>query len=228
MKRFGYLFAVSVLFLSCKHEPEELIIDNGGLSVTDECDSDSVYFENQILPLFQSSCAQSGCHDAITAEEGIMLDSYANILGTGEILPFNLSEGKIYELITETDPDDIMPPDPEEPLTAGQIQLIETWILQGAQNNSCVGCDYPEVSFSGTVLPLIQNKCEGCHSGADPEANTSLTNYEEVKFLVDNQYLVEVMNWDAGYEPMPYNANKLPQCEIDMVQEWIDAGALND
>ena len=48
------------------------------------------------------------------------------------------------------------------------------------------------MSFSGTVLPLIQNKCEGCHSGADPASNTTLSTHEDVIFLVNNDYLIEV------------------------------------
>ncbi|NNK80840.1 MAG: hypothetical protein HKO93_05020, partial [Flavobacteriales bacterium] len=182
---------------SCKHDPflAEQLIDNGGIDPVDECDPDSIYFANQILPLFVSSCAISGCHDAVTAEDDMVLDSYDNILGSGEIIPFNTGEGDIYEVITESDPDDIMPPPPESPLSQEQIDMIGLWISQGAQNNGCDGCDYPVISFSATVFPLIQNKCEGCHSGAEPDGNTLLTNYDEVKFLVDNEYLIQVMNW---------------------------------
>ncbi|NNC82605.1 MAG: hypothetical protein HKN79_03435 [Flavobacteriales bacterium] len=222
------LICLSVLSLcACKHEPlvPEVIPPEGGTTIAQECDADSVYFSNQILPLFQSSCALSGCHDAATAEDGIVLDSYSNILGSGELVPFDTDEGDIYELITETDPDKIMPPPSEAPLSQEQIDLIGQWIEQGAPNNGCVNCDYPEVSFSGTVFPLIQNKCEGCHSGTDPEANLSLTNYDEVRFLVDNNYLIEVLNAEPGYVPMPYNGNQLPQCERDMIQQWIDDGA---
>ncbi|NND95101.1 MAG: hypothetical protein HKN45_09560, partial [Flavobacteriales bacterium] len=52
-----------------------------------------------------------------------------------------------------------------------------------------------------------------------------LTNYDEVKFLVDNEYLIQVMNWETGYESMPPGNNQLPQCERDMIQAWIDDGA---
>ena len=222
---FGLLF-----LSSCKHETFLMDPSEGGnpLPVIHECHPDSIYFQNQILPLFQSSCGIVGCHDAITAEEDIMLNSYENIMASGELIPFDLSDGDIYENITDTDPDNIMPPPPNAPLTPEQIQMIATWILQGAQNNSCDGCDYPLVSFSGTVLPLIQNKCEGCHSGADPASNTTLSTHEDVIFLVNNDYLIEVISWQTGYESMPYNGNKLPQCEIDMIQQWIDDGAPNN
>jgi len=228
--RIACFISILVLLSGCKHEIPSIppFIDNGGILVIDECHPDSVYFQNQILPLFQSSCGIVGCHDAITAEQEIMLNSYENIMASGELTPFDLSEGKIYENITDTDPDDIMPPPPNNPLTDEQIQLIATWILQGAQNNSCDGCDYPIFSFSGTVFPLIQNKCEGCHSGLDPAGSFTLNSYDDVTFLVNSEYLMPVLNHETGYEPMPFNGNKLPQCEIDMVQQWIDEGAQNN
>ena len=48
----------------------------GGLS----CDSDSVYFENQILPIFIASCAVTGCHDAGTHADDITLLNYNDIM----------------------------------------------------------------------------------------------------------------------------------------------------
>lgn len=222
-------FTLVIVLTSCKHEP--YLSEAPGITVPPvlrECHPDTVYFQNQILPLFQSSCAISGCHDPVTAEEDIVLNSYENIMASGELTPYDLSDGKIYENISETDPDDIMPPPPNAPLTPEQINMIATWILQGAQNNNCNGCDYPVVSFAGTVLPLIQNKCEGCHSGAEPASNTTLSTYEDVLFLVENEYLIQVLDWQTGYEPMPYNGNKLPQCEIDMIQTWINDGAPNN
>ena len=62
----GLIFLMVLLMLilnSCKHEMEILpakkqtsIVTGGMLST---CDPDSVYFENQILPLLISNCAQS-------------------------------------------------------------------------------------------------------------------------------------------------------------------------
>src|SRR5689334_22148052 len=100
----GILVVMIMFLFSCKHEsvsPATANNDNtngGNGNGTDTttypeiaCDPDSVYFINTVLPLFISNCAKSGCHDAASHEEGIILDSYASILASGEIVPGNPS-----------------------------------------------------------------------------------------------------------------------------------------
>lgn len=98
------------------------------------CDPDVVYFDQQVLPILRSNCALSGCHDAATAQEEVILTSYENVMQTAEIVPFDLNESKLYEVITDDDPEDRMPPSPNTPLNSEQVQLIAKWILQGAKD----------------------------------------------------------------------------------------------
>ena len=56
-----------LVFGACKHTPPEQVVPppvsgggGGGTGNTTVC------FETEILPIFQSNCAKSGCHDAIT------------------------------------------------------------------------------------------------------------------------------------------------------------------
>src|SRR4051812_18403635 len=74
-----------MLFWGCRHDPAavpaaSVTADQGnGNPVTyneTACDPDSTYFENQILPLFISNCAKSGCHDAAAHEEGFVFNSF--------------------------------------------------------------------------------------------------------------------------------------------------------
>ncbi len=228
--------AVMAFILSCKHEipqfKDEIVVGNGGGTnpYVSPCDPDSVYFEQQILPLFQSNCAQPGCHDAIEHEEGFIFDSYANIMASGEITPYNLNGGDIYEVITENDPSDIMPPPPNAPLTTEQINLIADWILQGAQNNSCADllCDTLDVTFNLSVLPLVTNSCSGCHSGASPDGNLLLTNYSQIAASASNGSLIDAVYGTNGVPLMPYNGTALSDCAIRTLEIWIENGALND
>jgi hypothetical protein len=133
-------FLLIGLLFSCKHMPEELIEDpfiGGPPTSSIVCDEDSIYFQQQILPLFASSCAINECHDQASHEDDVILDSYSNIISTGDIEGGNPNAGDIMEVITENDPDDVMPPDPYPPLSGDEIQMIEDWILQGALQNSC-------------------------------------------------------------------------------------------
>jgi uncharacterized membrane protein len=220
------------LFSSCKHtiltsnEVDEVFPDtttnSGGINQnTIPCDEDTVYFNNTILPLFVSNCAKSGCHDAISAQEGIVLNSYATIMASGEIIPGNPNDGDIMETITETDPDDIMPPPGNTPLTQQQINQIALWISQGAQNNYCNSCDTTNVTFNTKIKPIIDLKCKGCHSGANPSFGMDLSTYANVVAIGQTGQLLGSIKHQAPYYFMPKNSAAMPPCEIDMIRIWI-------
>lgn len=193
------------------------------------CNPDTVYFQNDILPLIQGNCGIAGCHDAATAEEGVILIDYNSIMNFGEVIPGNVNNSKLYEVITENDPDKIMPPPPSTALTAAQIAQIATWIQQGAQNNYCDGCDTVDVKFSSHVLPIFTQSCKGCH-GAIPTggAATSLTNHVQIVTGVTNNDLLARIQHTNGYGAMPFGGTKVPDCKIRTVEMWINLGMKND
>ena len=55
-------------------------------------------------------------------------------------------------------------------LTIAEIDSIGQWISYGALNENCGEvCDtINPVTFSGTIWPVMQTSCTGCHSGASP------------------------------------------------------------
>ena len=246
MKKHGSLFAFTALWClvalqSCRREPVYVgtldtgipidTSDNGGDPITDPCDPDSVYFSQQVLPILTSNCAKSGCHDAATAEEGIVLDNYTNTRNTGKIKINDPTDSKLYKVLIDNDPDDRMPPPPAAPLSQDQRQLILKWIQQGALNLSCTpDCDTALVTFGGSIQPLISQKCQGCHSGASPQGGLSLSNYTEIKATVNNGKLWGAITHSSGFSPMPYPLGnpKMSACDIRKVQKWIDAGAPNN
>ena len=231
------LFLMFVLAASCKHQPlttnDETVpeddsgYDNGN-SAFIPCDPDTVYFTNTILPLFISNCAKSGCHDDAGHQDGIILNSYSSIMGSGEIEPYNAGEGDIPEVITENDPDKIMPPPPSAPLTPDQINLIMTWINQGAKNNYCNDCDTLNVTYAGKIKPIIDLKCKGCHSGSNPPLGIDLTAYSGLQGIALTGSLMGSITHQTGYSAMPKNSPSLPQCEIDAIRIWVNSGAPNN
>ncbi|MFM7218018.1 MAG: c-type cytochrome domain-containing protein, partial [Bacteroidota bacterium] len=220
--------STALFFTSCKNDPLEFLPPSGNGTGANSCDPDSAYFENDIAPLLNTNCAKSGCHDPITHAEGIRLNTYANVMNSGIIDPGNPGNSDLIEVITETDPDKIMPPPPAQPLTSSQIALLNQWISQGARNNSCTGgCDTTNVTFSQSIAPLLQNKCNGCHGTSNPGGGVILTSYANVLTVAQNGKLLSSVEHTSAF-PMPKNGNKLPQCEIDMIRIWIDAGAPNN
>lgn len=206
-------------------------VDTTPVVVEHPCDPDSVYFEQQVLPILSSNCAMSGCHDVQSHKEGVILTSYQYVLTTGDIRLSNPASSDIYKSLNDSDPEDRMPPAPAASLTAEQKALILKWIQQGAQDLSCDGaCDTTNVTFSGVVKPLLDLKCLGCHGNNSPGGGIKLNSYNLVKASVDNGQLWGSINHESGYKAMPYPAgsNKMPQCELDAIRIWIEDGAPNN
>lgn len=198
----------------------------GNDSTTKVCDPDTVYFAQQVLPILISNCAMSGCHDAATASDGVVLNNYQNVVQTADVDPGDPGGSDLYEVITDSDPDKRMPPPPDDPLSTEQITIIRTWIQQGAKNLTCdAGCDTTNVTYSGDIRPLLDNTCTGCHSGSSAGGGVDLSGYTGVKAAADNGSLFGAVNHDPGFSNMPQGGDKLPQCEIDQIRIWIADGA---
>jgi ribosomal protein S16 len=222
------LITIALVF-GCKHTPPEKQLNNtptGGTS--NPCDSDTVYFVNDILPILSSSCAYAGCHDAASKQDGVQLTDYLKIITTGKVKPKDPADSEIYEVITETDPDKIMPPPPASPLSKEQIEKIAKWIEQGAKNNQCSDCDTSNVTYTNTVSTILSNNCIGCHSSSNASGSIILDSYTTVKAQVDNGKLNGVINHLPNYKPMPPSGVKLTECDLRSIDIWIQNGALND
>ena len=228
------LFAMTMVTIimltgSCKHEIPILTIPaDSTTSIGDSstpCDPNKIYFQQQVLPILVSYCAQSGCHDAASHREGVNLTSYNSTMSTGGIRPGNPSQTKIYRTIQNGD----MPPRGYTDLTQEQKDLIYNWILQGAENLVCESAcgDTTNITYAASVKPIIANKCVGCHSGSSPQGGVDLSSYSAVLAQVTNGKLWGSVSHSAGYFAMPVGGS-LSTCELTQIQKWISQGALNN
>lgn len=225
------VFIIFASLTSCKHEPVGPITPPGPTDTT-TCDPDTIYFGNTILPLINSNCAIPGCHNTNGGDDQFALLTYEDIISNTHVVAHNVNAGKLYDVITDNG-EDRMPPSPYSKLTNDQIDKIATWIEQGALNNFCdesgAVCDTSNVTFSGSVKPIIDQKCKGCHSGTQPQGGIALTNYDQIKASGASGKLFGSVNWDSGYFKMPKNAaSQIPDCEIRKIKIWIDAGMPNN
>ncbi|CAN5531787.1 hypothetical protein BH11BAC2_BH11BAC2_09230 [soil metagenome] len=218
---------------SCEHDIPSPSSSNGlgngngggnGSGTFIPCDPDSIYFEQQILPILVANCTMSGCHNTIDHQEGIDYSSFASTRSTGRVNPFNASSSKMYKSLIETDPGDRMPQGMPA-LTSVQIQLIATWINQGALDLHCSnGCDTTNVTYAGTIKPLIDNKCKGCHQGASPGGGVDLSTYAGIAASAANGSLLGSVQHNPNWSAMPKNSAQLPDCEIAQIRIWVNAG----
>lgn len=224
----GLLLAVLIFITACKHEiPQQDLPDPPVIGGTQTCSTDTVYFQNKVLPLINSSCAMSGCHDAITHEDGVNLSSYAKILSTGGVKPGNPASSKLYTVLNKSG-GDRMPPAPAAPFTAAQKDIIYKWILQGAKNNACNDCDTTVITYSAAVSPIMNTYCKGCHNPTSLGGGIDVSTYTAVKTIASNGKLMGSITHATGFIAMPQGSNKLSDCRIKQVQKWITAGSLNN
>ena len=198
--------------------------------------NDSICFVQDVLPIFNSGCATTNCHDVLTHQEGYNLTSYSSITGrSGSIVPFNPDGSKLYRVVTLSGGDDRMPPSPLPALSSTQIETMRTWIEEGALNSDCPSstCDtLGTVEFSQQVWPIIQINCVGCHNSSITSGNVNLNGYTQVKTYADlkrsgTSVLIGSIRHLNGFFPMPQNG-KLEECNIRQIEVWIEQGEQNN
>jgi mono/diheme cytochrome c family protein len=74
-------------------------------------------------------------------------------------------------------------------------------------------------------VPLLQSNCNGCHSQAALSGGVNLEGHNRVKIFADNGRLLGAVSHAAGFSPMPKGGSKLPDCEINKIKSWINAGS---
>jgi hypothetical protein len=213
---------------TCKHKPDVIPKSNTPVDTThppvSTCSPDTVYFTNTILPMIVSNCAMAGCHDAITRAEGLDLTNYANI--ARNVKAGNPSGSKLYRNMTGIE--DIMPP--KGILPQATLDAFYKWIMQGAKNNTCndgnSNCDTLLVSYSASVVPLINNYCKGCHNSSTVSGSVNLDNYNGVLTTANNGQLMGGLT--GKLSAMPKYGAALSPCNIGMFRQWIKEGAKNN
>jgi len=93
------------------------------------------------------------------------------------------------------------------------------------------GCDTANVTYSGTVLPILQASCLGCHSTSEHQfsgGNIDLEDFNSFKTKIGEGYVMGAITHSPGFSRMPKGGAKLDTCSIKQIQTWIDKGMKND
>ena len=180
-------------------------------------------YDRDIQPIFNSSCAVSGCHNSITHKEGIDLSRYAHALAL--IKPGNPGGSKLYEAITENpNSEDFMPHKPYSPLSQAAIDTIYSWIKRGGLNEECASfCDTTgTIAFTSHIKPIIDMACISCHGINNPSGGITLTTVENVKTVAQSGKLLAAVK-RTGTKVMP-PAYALDDCRVSAIELWINQG----
>jgi hypothetical protein len=183
-------------------------------------------FTRDILPVIVSRCATTGCHDANAGGERANLTTYTNIISL--VSAGNPSGSRLYTTIKSGSGESKMPPASSPQLTVAEIDSIGKWIGYGALNENCGEvCDtINPVTFSGTIWPIIQTSCTGCHSGTSPSGNVLLASYSNVATVASSGVLLNSLN-GTGVPKMPVGSS-FSACRIRQFDIWVKNGFLNN
>jgi hypothetical protein len=196
-------------------------------TITEPYSNPRACFERDIQPILIASCAFSGCHDKTTHREGYNFSDYTSTLNA--VKPGNPGQSILYQIISETNSEDRMPPPPYQSLPSAQKDSIYNWIAYGALNEVCEsGCDtLAPVTYADFVWPVIYQSCRSCHSGTNPSKGVSLTTWAQVNAVAVSGKLMGVLRAVSPYPQMP-PGGALSDCTVKKINLWVEAGAANN
>jgi len=93
-------------------------------------------------------------------------------------------------------------------------------------------CDSSGVmTYTKNISPIMIASCgannSGCHQVANnTNSNVGLNSYADM-FAIDTTQLMSAIVQDGNYEEMPKEGSKLPSCQIDIIQKWVNTGQQN-
>jgi hypothetical protein len=89
-------------------------------------------------------------------------------------------------------------------------------------------CDLDNVTYSGTVAPIMVASCNGCHSGAAPSAGINTANHSGLSVIALNGSLMGSINHESGFSNMPKGQPQLSACKRQQIAAWVNAGVPNN
>ncbi len=92
------------------------------------------------------------------------------------------------------------------------------------------GSDTVNITFSGKIMPLMENYCTECHRRNTPDGDILIENYNDVAKIAKDGSLMGTIRFEQGYYPMPPppDYNKMSNCEILQIEIWIKNGMPNN
>lgn len=116
--------------------------------------------------------------------------------------------------------------------TIAYISSCTVTPIENSQVNP--GPQFEGTCFETEVLPILVSRCatSGCHNTIDKADDIDLTSYAEIIKEVEpgnpgDSEIIETMydNGDDAMPPLP--AERVPQGQITVIENWIKEGALN-
>lgn len=133
-----------------------------------------IVYSRHVQPIFTRTCATSGCHDAATAAEGLVINSWESLMKGSEngamVIPYRPDKSHlIFHVNTDTTVAPVAEPrmPPNTALSKNEVAFLMRWIKEGAKN------DVGQVPFSNarTEKVYVTNQGDDEVAVIDVESN---------------------------------------------------------
>ena len=110
------------------------------------------------------------------------------------------------------------------------ITSILCFITPGCVNNNeedlygIEKCDTANVTWEANISEILKENCVQCHNPVLHYRNIRHDTYTEELKVIQAGRLRGAVNHLNGYIPMPFERSKLPACELQLINVWLDDG----
>lgn len=84
------------------------------------------------------------------------------------------------------------------------------------------------VSYQTNIKPILVNNCNSCHNNANHSGGVKLENFNDVKFWASSGILYDQIISVNGLIPQMPKGGRLSDCEVKLIQAWINQGTLEN
>lgn len=182
-------------------------------------DPDACY-NDKVKQIIVTNCATAGCHNPTDKKEGYDFTSYEGVMKA--VKAKHSGQSELYNVLNAKG-DERMPP--AYSLSQDEKDIIKHWINNGAPNNSCSSASCDTNTFSYSVIEAsLKTNCLGCHNSNNASAGVILNTHTNVVASAKNNKLLGSVKHETGYSAMPQYSAKLNDCDIKVLEKWINAG----
>lgn len=127
-------------------------------------------------------------------------------------------------------------------ITALALSLVSGFIALQSGAMDVVTAAHPSsasvhenVSFKNEIRPILEQRCSKCHGGDFPSEGLNMESYEDLlngsqngQVIIPGDSSSSLLFEKVESGEMPKRGSDLTAEQIELIQQWIDEGALNN
>jgi formylglycine-generating enzyme required for sulfatase activity len=204
--------------------------------------AEKIDFNTQIKPLLEGACTH--CHGVKEDKGDFRMHTLEDMKKGNEngpgLTPGDVKKSSIYTtLLLASDEDTAMPPKKEGVLEKSQIEVIKTWIEQGAEWPAGVVLEQtPRIKFEKHIQPILEENCVSCHNAEKAKGDWIITTKKEAFSTGENApnilpfdlksaiyHATSLAADDDDLMPPKKSGGPLSKADVNYLKLWIQQGA---